>query len=662
MTYSPIAFTAPNYRDYNGYWLKAYETGTTTPKLMASDSAGTTTVSKYEVNSDGFFVSSGGTLVIPHVDGSYDLWLFPTESEADANDTTNAIRIADDVTLVNQSEALNSTFQFLTLASAAASTDLFIGSTVITQENTSGNGGGALYNVVANGTGTVDGMFYVATSGSLQLELVHNNEIDVRVVGGIEGQNIDTQIDAITAKGYTVVIPEGRFHITRNDNREDNATIIGTKMPTYKSDYSQLEGGSILVGTLELKGKNPTVMNLGIDHGLTEFPVAKDDALVLASQTPFTAPSMATVQNVIGLVAEVEDAYHAILIEGHYDTNLSNLIGIHGYFGMALKNTRNNGNNFIFINNGSDSLIVKSDTTSGKVEDVNLTNIVCKGAGTTGAETTSFAVRVSAFDNDVDNVNISNVTAENAAYVIYLDASGATAGTMKSVNLSNIIGSDTGRGVLMDGGSGTGLIDHVMINNVQFDEVEFRPFECLGNIGSVFIDNWFSSCISGATFMSSAFQVVSANKVELSNVRIVENNDFTLLGTVNLANSYIDNKITGNNLFNLGGAGIERKGWSTDSSTGTTITVTPVFDSNWCSLVEMNTAGTRTITQIARDMPSGTKFPYNYKLVILNNATGTLTIAHDPANYIYNKGSVNVSVPPNEAAQYVFLNAVWHQL
>lgn len=97
MAFTQITGIAPNFRDYKNNWLKAYEPGTTTPKNMSDNDTGSPTVAKYELNADGFPVSSGGAIVIPHIDGDYDLWLFPTEAEADANDTTNAIRLADDI-------------------------------------------------------------------------------------------------------------------------------------------------------------------------------------------------------------------------------------------------------------------------------------------------------------------------------------------------------------------------------------------------------------------------------------------------------------------------------------------------------------------------------------------------------------------------------------
>lgn len=95
MAWLPIANVAINYRDYGNNWIKAYDVGSTTPKAMALQSTGGTQVAKLEINTDGFLVSASAALVIPYINGLYDLWMFPTEAEADANDTSNALRIAD---------------------------------------------------------------------------------------------------------------------------------------------------------------------------------------------------------------------------------------------------------------------------------------------------------------------------------------------------------------------------------------------------------------------------------------------------------------------------------------------------------------------------------------------------------------------------------------
>jgi len=97
MAFAAIAYTMPQYEDFPNYWMKAFAQGTTDPIVMATDSTGVTTAAKFELNSQGFPITAGNALVIPFINDIYDLWLFPTEAEADANDTTNATQLADNI-------------------------------------------------------------------------------------------------------------------------------------------------------------------------------------------------------------------------------------------------------------------------------------------------------------------------------------------------------------------------------------------------------------------------------------------------------------------------------------------------------------------------------------------------------------------------------------
>jgi 3D (Asp-Asp-Asp) domain-containing protein len=158
MAFSPIAFIAPNYSDYGTYWLKAYLPGSTTPKPLAIDLAGTTTFAKLQLNVNGFFKSAGGALITPYVEGAYDAYLFETEAEADANNTASAIRLADNITpLVDEQLradlAAGTTdialveYTFDTVALLAADTRVFPVGTALKTKGyyTIGDSGGAQY-------------------------------------------------------------------------------------------------------------------------------------------------------------------------------------------------------------------------------------------------------------------------------------------------------------------------------------------------------------------------------------------------------------------------------------------------------------------------------------------------------------------------------------
>jgi len=97
MAYAPISYTLPQYEDYPNWWLKGYEQGTVTPLSMATDVTGGTTLAKAELDSTGFPITTGPARFTPWFDEAYDLWLFPTEAEADANDTNNAIQLSDNI-------------------------------------------------------------------------------------------------------------------------------------------------------------------------------------------------------------------------------------------------------------------------------------------------------------------------------------------------------------------------------------------------------------------------------------------------------------------------------------------------------------------------------------------------------------------------------------
>lgn len=147
MAFSPIAFVAPNYRDYKNYWLKAYEPGTTTPKYMATDSNLVTLISKAELNADGFIVSAGGALIVPYIDGAYDLYLFPKEVDADNNDTSSALRVADNIRSSIGAEDSSQDYVFDTVSSLKSSTISFpVGKKLTTSNYYTGVvGGGANY-------------------------------------------------------------------------------------------------------------------------------------------------------------------------------------------------------------------------------------------------------------------------------------------------------------------------------------------------------------------------------------------------------------------------------------------------------------------------------------------------------------------------------------
>jgi hypothetical protein len=97
MALSATSYLAPQFQSYKFYWIKFYEPGTTLVKAIATDVSGDTLIAKAEINNKGFLETAGGTIFIPFIDGFYDAYLFPNEADADTNDTSSAVRIADNI-------------------------------------------------------------------------------------------------------------------------------------------------------------------------------------------------------------------------------------------------------------------------------------------------------------------------------------------------------------------------------------------------------------------------------------------------------------------------------------------------------------------------------------------------------------------------------------
>jgi hypothetical protein len=216
MAYSPIALVAPNYRDYKNEWLKAYEPGTTTPKIMALDSAASVTVAKLQLNADGFLNSAGDALVIPYLSGAYDLYLFPTAAEADSNTTTNAIRVANNIIGVLADDAIEELLindlsqayePWKTVAAMQIdATILPVGKKVSWQGYYAESDGGSNWGIVKTGTHTQDGgsIFTLADGKYVEANL-KSQRISVKKFGAK-----DDGTESTTAIQTAVNFSEGR--------------------------------------------------------------------------------------------------------------------------------------------------------------------------------------------------------------------------------------------------------------------------------------------------------------------------------------------------------------------------------------------------------------------------------------------------------------------
>lgn len=114
MSFTPISNTAPQYEENgiaaSGFYIKLYESGTTTPTAMATDSTGATLLDKCQLNSEGYPINGSGAVFIPHINVEYKIALFRNEDDANNNNLANAAWDIDGLFPVSTGSSIGTDF------------------------------------------------------------------------------------------------------------------------------------------------------------------------------------------------------------------------------------------------------------------------------------------------------------------------------------------------------------------------------------------------------------------------------------------------------------------------------------------------------------------------------------------------------------------------
>lgn len=195
MAYRPISNTVPQYHVSGSpaadYYLKFYQSGTTSAISMATDVTGDTTLSRCALNAEGYPINGSSAVFIPHINTKYKIALYPTQDDADNDTTANAVWIVD-----NLSTADRQNFTEYELGSTAAATSHpsiitghIIETTYLDSNRTDSSGGQFRYTGTtdANDAGNwphTDGFFYDVDGKQFELLGIQ----DFRCFGGFPGQ------------------------------------------------------------------------------------------------------------------------------------------------------------------------------------------------------------------------------------------------------------------------------------------------------------------------------------------------------------------------------------------------------------------------------------------------------------------------------------------
>lgn len=261
-----------NGNPFSGAVLKAFLPGTTTSTSIAIDSAGGSPQASITYNAEGKLEVTGNE-ILPYIDRKHKWGIFANATDAAANTPfymgpfDNVEQVFDDSTDVIKS--------FDTLAAAVAATNLNDGNTVGLKERTTGNGGGAIWDVVLLSTVTPNTFNIVVSTGvpTLALVLRIDNAIDFKTFGAIGDDVADdtTFLQAVfdfsAANNKVIVDDTGSIYKYTANITTTGATLFMRTNSTFKGVNAFIT----LQGTKISQGNVTAAANIG------------DDALVFSS-------------------------------------------------------------------------------------------------------------------------------------------------------------------------------------------------------------------------------------------------------------------------------------------------------------------------------------------------------------------------------------------
>lgn len=477
--------------------------------------------------------------------------------------------------------------------------------------------------------------------------------IDIEDFGARENQDSSEAIREAVKIG-AVRVQAKSYLYDKQKIYTDNVTIIGDKKPVLNDSKNGLTNGSIIIGELNIKGKNPSVINIGIDNGIYRFPNDEDDTNALVfSRSKSLGDSFSMIKDSIGVCRKKESPYHAILCEGHSHVDISGVVGVGSFYGLAVKSSRMNIDNITCINNDISSVIIKSDGI-GDANYVNLSNVNAENSGRS-------LLRILATDSvRLEMLNVTNFNGNGGVKGIEVSTGGTNQLSVDRCNLSNVNIKNVDIGMEIDGRN-LGVGDF-KLNNVTLSNCRTQIGVINGYIKSLKINGFYGDIASATGKINEAMVIGSdVRSVMLDNFELLVDRQWPNLATLVLNNLYNSNYF-GTVRANLSGAGIPRPGFSENTSGGIDMKLTPNFDSSkWFSLIRLSSTTETSVNSIERAMISGARFPHGYKLTVVNDSTQDIVIKNNTAGFIQNK-SGDLTVPKFGSVTYVFGGSLWHQM
>jgi len=460
----PTVLFDANGDPYSGAVLKAYLSGTTTSTSLAIDSAGSSPQTSITYNAEGKLEVSGNEIQA-YIDSECKWGIFANATDAAAS-TPFYMGPFDTVPQLSAQTSTDATIQtFVTKAAATAAT-LTAGQAVQTLGYAAaGDGGAALYEVVAAGTGTDDGGSFIDsdTLNAFQLKLI-GDSFNIIQWGADGGGSVDNLLTAQAAFNWApnvgeINVPKGDFFTSGTLKFKSNSTISGTGFQsrifaTLNSSYNLTQAETISAVSGEYD-ENIIIRDLMLDHNRTiDFTVEAVMSMLLIGSRNITIDNVHFKNpNSDGIYVNYDYAG-----TGHADNQPDNIKILNSLFTGA--NHNRNGLSFIsgtdikvdncrFIgmtrDNMPGAIDMEPNNTNNLIEGVNISN--CYFNGCKASIVSDYVPNDS--NTQIRNVNINNIIINSSSAhttttpTEFFGHTGIAMAHVRGVNISNINIKDT---------------------------------------------------------------------------------------------------------------------------------------------------------------------------------------------------------------------------
>ena len=495
------------------------------------------------------------------------------------------------------------------------------------------------------------GVGAVVRTVQFKLRLVLNVE-DFGADGTLAGDSAAIKAAIVAAAGRPVILQPRRYLWDETTLTADNVRLWGSGMPTVNSARTALEGaGTIIQGTLNFTGSAVDLRDLGVDRGSVAYATGGDGLKLSAAS--YNAGRLALLRNVVALGRSAADAFHSILVEGYEHASLENCTGAVNMYCAAIKSRNVSVNGFRAIN-GQNLMILKSDGSgagSGSLANVNVSNFVGEGIAAT-----VYGLRVLAANVGISNLNVSNVNITGADNLLLIEANAGTA--IYNATATNINGHDIRAFGLKTGGAG-GLYN-LTFSNINMTDLGSRAAQFMGS-GQCLVRDVYCSMKAGATTQAADFFRVETGIGQFrgEGITLVEN--FGAGATVPTLLLACGRSIaTLSNIRGRVGGTLPLYGFSSQDATGSTTTLTPLFDlDRMRSFMKLTATASCTIVNINSALPSGTALPEGYEVALLATSAVSFVIQHN--SNVRTRSGANVTLVLNSVLTFVWGGTSWHQ-